>query len=278
MPDAASEALPERQRGSAARPSGGSTLRTLLVSLLICLACSALVSLATVLLRPIQAENRRVARNAQLAAVLGRQPELETLIGGLTTAALEERVIDLQSGAFESDVDPALFDPIQAARSPETGREIPQERDMAQIQRQARQAVVTVVRGERALQAIILPIYGRGYASIIHGSLAVAADGNTILGLVISDHDETPGIGSEITEPEWTALWAGKKIRDEQGVLRIRVAVDEASAPEGDAVFLVDGISGATKSTEGVGNMARFWLGDDGYGPFLARVRAGAMR
>lgn len=261
-----------------ARTPVDSPLKTLSVTLAICLACSLLVSIATVVLRPIQEENRRLARNAQIADILGGRPELRKLIGDLTHASLEEQVVDLRSGAFLSDIDPAQFDPITAAREPTTSRPIAPEKDLANIQRQGHYAVVTMVWQDRSPQAIVLPIYGRGYASVIRGSIVLAGDGNTILGLAISEHDETPGIGSEISEPDWTELWTGKMLRDAEGQFRFHVTMDETNSPNDDASFHVDGISGATKSSEAVGKMVRFWLGEDGFGPLLARMRDGSLR
>jgi Na+-transporting NADH:ubiquinone oxidoreductase subunit C len=46
----------------------------------------------------------------------------------------------------------------------------------------------------------------------------------------------------------------------------------EATGP-----FEVDGISGATHTSNGVANMLRFWMGEDGFGPFLAKLRAGGV-
>jgi len=36
----------------------------------------------------------------------------------------------------------------------------------------------------------------------------------------------------------------------------------------------VDGLSGATLTSNGVTNLIHFWLGEDGFGPYLARYRA----
>ncbi len=259
-----------------ARTALDSPLKTLSVSLVICLVCSLLVSVATVVLRPIQEENRRLARNAQIADILGGRPELRELIGDLTDASLEEHVVDLRSG-FITDIDPAQFDPVAAAREPTTSQPIAADKDVANIQRRAHHAVVTMVWRDRIPQAIVLPIYGRGYASVIRGSIVLAGDGNTILGLVISEQDETPGIGSEISEADWTKLWTGKKLRDAEGQFRLHVTLDETKSLD-DAAFRVDGISGATKSSEAVGKMVRFWLGEDGFGPLLARLQDGELR
>ena len=37
----------------------------------------------------------------------------------------------------------------------------------------------------------------------------------------------------------------------------------------------VDGLSGATLTTKGVHNLIQFWLGEDGYGPFIANMKKG---
>ena len=39
----------------------------------------------------------------------------------------------------------------------------------------------------------------------------------------------------------------------------------------------IDGLSGATITSNGVENMILYWLGPDGFGPFLDRVRAGEI-
>jgi Na+-transporting NADH:ubiquinone oxidoreductase subunit C len=36
----------------------------------------------------------------------------------------------------------------------------------------------------------------------------------------------------------------------------------------------VDGLSGATLTSNGVTNMLRFWMGEEGFGPYLAHYRA----
>ena len=41
--------------------------------------------------------------------------------------------------------------------------------------------------------------------------------------------------------------------------------------------FHVDGLSGATLTTVGVDNMVRFWMGEEGYGRFLDRLKSGAQ-
>jgi Na+-transporting NADH:ubiquinone oxidoreductase subunit C len=41
------------------------------------------------------------------------------------------------------------------------------------------------------------------------------------------------------------------------------------------AEWSIDGLSGASLTADGVSNMVRYWLGEQGFGPFLARLREG---
>jgi Na+-transporting NADH:ubiquinone oxidoreductase subunit C len=118
------------------------------------------------------------------------------------------------------------------------------------------------------LALLVLPIYGKGYQSTIHAYLALSPDLQSVAALSIYEQGETPGLGTRIADPTWLALWRERQIYDTQGDIVISVVRGGASAP-----YEVDGISGATRSTTGVTNMIRFWLGDRGFGPFLARHR-----
>ena len=76
-----------------------------------------------------------------------------------------------------------------------------------------------------------------------------------------------------MTNPDWRERWQGKKLRDEAGRLRIGVAKGPVEPGSPEAAYLVDGISGATRTGQGVADLLRFWLGDQGFGPYLDRIR-----
>ena len=40
----------------------------------------------------------------------------------------------------------------------------------------------------------------------------------------------------------------------------------------------IDGLSGATLTSNGVDHTVDFWTGEHGFGPFLAKVREGALK
>jgi len=52
----------------------------------------------------------------------------------------------------------------------------------------------------------------------------------------------------------------------------LKGSVNPASA---DAQWQVDGLSGATLTTNGVRNLVQYWLGEDGFAPLLGNLRGG---
>ena len=52
----------------------------------------------------------------------------------------------------------------------------------------------------------------------------------------------------------------------------IKGSVDAANA---NAKHQIDGLSGATLTSNGVTNLVKFWMGANGYAPFLANLKTG---
>jgi Na+-transporting NADH:ubiquinone oxidoreductase subunit C len=123
-----------------------------------------------------------------------------------------------------------------------------------------------------ALEMVILPIWGKGLWSTLYGFLALDSDLRTISGITFYDHKETPGLGGEVDNPRWKSLWRGRQAFDETGEVAIEVIKGRAGPPDEDP-YLVDGLTGATITSRGVGNFVQFWLGEAGYGPYLDRLR-----
>ena len=213
--------------------------------LLVAFSCSLLVSLTAITLKPIQDANRLRESNASLMAVV------ELLGGGIPT----ERHVELSTGHYTED--------RTDATNPLTS-----DQDLAGLGEIEIIAVTYELLRKGQVERIILPVRGRGYQSQLHGYLALESDLNTVASLIFHKQAETPGIGTRILEPEWQAVWVGKKIADEEGHIRIAVTREPAST-----VYEVDGISGATMTSNGVSNLVRFWMGPDGYGPYLDRLK-----
>jgi Na+-transporting NADH:ubiquinone oxidoreductase subunit C len=126
-----------------------------------------------------------------------------------------------------------------------------------------------------AVDLVVLPIEGAGMWGTLYGFIAVEADGNTVRGLTFYDQKETPGLGGEIGNPKWQSVWKGRHVYDAEWQPQIVVIKGSAGAPEKDPLR-VDGLSGATITSNSVSRLTRFWMSADGWRPFLMNLRAGS--
>lgn len=104
-----------------------------------------------------------------------------------------------------------------------------------------------------AVDTIILPVSGKGLWSTIYGYIALESDKDHVRGITFYKHGETPGLGGEVENPQWTAQWVGKSIRRADGGIGVIVKkgqVDEGVQKEKD--HYVDGLAGATITSNGV--------------------------
>ena len=253
----------------------GSVLYNLGFAAVICVACAIMVSSAAVSLRERQAVNQTLdmQRNVLVAAGLAAPDEaLAREEIGARFAPIRQVVIHLATGA-PTDTDPTTFNPRAAAADPDTSRAVPANN--AGVSRVADQALVYELRDEDgALDLVVLPIHGLGLWSILYGFVALDADVETIRGLTYYEHKETPGLGGEVDNPRWKRLWDGRKAFGPDGAPAIEV-IRGLAGPPGDDPFRVDGLAGATMTSRGVTNMLRFWLDEEGFGPYLATLGAG---
>jgi Na+-transporting NADH:ubiquinone oxidoreductase subunit C len=241
----------------------------------VCLVCALFVAGSAVSLKPRQEANIRLDRQKKVLAVAGVLEEGQRPSASEITEIYEQfiraKVIDLETGQEDETVEAASFDQQAAKADPDRSSTAPA--NDAGIQRLPDHAVVfDVVEGDE-LKAIILPIEGKGLWSTLYGYLALAPDANTVVGITFYYHGETPGLGGEVDNPRWQALWPNRKAYDARGNAALRVKKGRAGPPEEDP-HQVDGLSGATITSRGVTALIQFWLGDDGFGPYLASHRA----
>lgn len=249
----------------------------LLFSAAMCGVCAIIVSSLAVGLKERQEVNEKLykQRNVLEAAGLLKSGEeadavrIDELFG-----RVEPVVIDLSTGEKVTEgVDPETFDQQTEKKDPATSQKAP--KNPASIFRIPNRAQVFEVRAEQGdeVEMLILPIEGYGLWSTLYGFIALSADDtNTIKGLSYYQHGETAGLGGEVDNPRWKALWPGRQAFDEQWKPTIEVIKGNAGPPAEDP-HKVDGLSGATITCRGVTNMLDFWLGPKGFGPFLEKWR-----
>ena len=254
--------------------SNDSISKTLIVAFSLCIVCSVIVSTAVVMLKPVQEINKTLDRKRNILAAAGMLVEGESIEQQFSR--VQARVVDLTTGKFADDaVDPDKYDQHKAAKDPARSTDLTPEEDIAKISRREQYAVIYIVRDPQdEIEKIILPIRGYGLWSTLYGFIALESDANTIAGLGFYEHGETPGLGGEVDNPRWKAIWPGKEVyRDgEVHISLIKGSVDPAAA---NAPWEIDGLAGATLTSKGVTNLAHFWLGENGFEPFLNHLRAG---
>ena len=246
-----------------------STRYIFLFSAGLCLICSLMISVASVGLRERQEVNKALdKKKSVLQACWLVQPD-EILTPAEIDAkfqVIESKVVELASGEYADGVDAETFDEenVEVIRAPENS---------SRIQQLPEQVKLYHVMEDGKLKMMVLPIEGYGLWGTLYGFLALDADLTTIKGITYYQHKETPGLGAEVDNPKWKALWPGRKVFDDSGDLKIAVIKGYAGVPAEDP-HRVDGLSGATITSRGVTNMLHFWLGGNGYGPYFAKLRA----
>ncbi len=253
-----------------------STTRTLFVALIVSLVSSVFVAGSAVVLKPIQLENRQIDKQRNILSIAGiGTPNLSSKeVKDLFTSSIKARVIDIQTGEYTDKLDPLVFDPLKAARDPSLSTALPLAQDIALIKRRERYTTVYMVERDGKMDSLILPVRGYGLWSTLHGFIAVKSDLKTVVGFGFYQHAETPGLGGEVDNPKWKALWPGKVLFDTSGKPVIRLIKGGVDPSNSSSANQVDALAGATLTSNGVDKLLQFWLGEQGFGPYLAKLRA----
>ena len=253
-----------------------STLYTIGFAAAICLFCAVFVSGSAVSLKERQDENKILDRQKKVLVVAGLMTEgadwTPDRIKSTFDDNIQAKVVDLKTGNYNTTVDVTTFDQQKASRAPATSAVAPDNR--AKVGRLPNQGMVYHVMEAGSVARLIIPVEGKGLWSTLYGFLALEKDVDTITGITFYQHGETPGLGGEVDNPKWKALWKGRKAFDADQKPAIEVLKGRAGSVQ-EAPHHVDGLSGATITSRGVTYLVQFWLGEHGFGPYLAKFRAG---
>jgi len=257
----------------------------------VCLVCSVIVSFSAVGLKEKQDVNKLLDKQTKVLTVAGLLEEGAAADSATVQDLFKKRikaiVVDLKTGQADPDTEPSTFDQLKASKNPETSEEAPKNR--AGVPRVPHKALVYQVSktemGEDGsgfeLEGWIFPVEGKGLWSTLYGYISLAPDMNQIRGLIFYQHGETPGLGGEVDNPTWKAKWPNRLVFGPVGSqpsnwndVKIGVIKGVAGTPE-EAPHSVDGLSGATITSNGVTYLLRFWLGEPGFGAFIKNTLAG---
>ncbi|MCF7521600.1 Na(+)-translocating NADH-quinone reductase subunit C [Neisseria sp. ZJ106] len=246
---------------------------TLIVVLAVSLICSVIVAGAVVGLKPFQTAEKVKDKQSYILSVAGLLDE-NTDISKVYNERIEQRVVDLASGEYVADA-PADFSARVAVKDPEQSIKINPEDDLAGLKTRAKYTEVYLVKDENGkVGQIVLPMHGNGLWSVMYGFVSIQPDGNTVNGITYYDQGETPGLGGEISNPLWQQKFVGKKLFDENGKLALHVGKG-ASA---DKEHGVDALSGASLTSKGVQGSFAYWFGENGYIPYLNKLKSAGVQ
>jgi Na+-transporting NADH:ubiquinone oxidoreductase subunit C len=245
--------------------------KTIAVAIALCLVCSVLVSTAAVALKPLQQANKAADIKKNILAVTGMLAD-DTNVDE-AYKKFDVKILDIQTAEF-ADIASTGFDQRKSASDPASSIKLTGEQDIAGIGRRSNYAPVYILKDGEQTQQVVLPVHGYGLWSTLYGFISLESDFNTIRGLQFYEHAETPGLGGEVDNPKWRKSWKGKVAYDEQGQLQIQVIRGSVDFSLAEAKYQVDGLSGATLTSNGVTNLVRFWLGENGFGPYLEKMRS----
>lgn len=248
-----------------------SIARTIMVALALCVVCSVVVSSAAVMLKNKQVGNAADEKRINILAAAG----IDIIDGDLDAAfaKVTPKIVDMATGKFTSAVNLNTYDDRKAAKDPALSIALTSAQDTASIRRQAKYRTVYLVETENGLEKLVLPVHGYGLWSTLYGFIALQGDLNTVAGLGFYAHAETPGLGGEVDNPNWKAVWNGKQVFGTDQPQPLIGLIKGKASP--NSKYDIDGLAGATLTSVGVTNLVRFWMGKDGFAPFLANLKAG---
>ena len=237
-------------------------MNKLIIPLVACIACAIIVSVTAVSVRPEQNLNIENEKKIKILAAAG----IETDKVDEEFSRIKTVFVDFETDKLVT-IDSA-YDHIKAASDPDLSTVIPKADDIAVLKRRENIGTIYVwVDEKNAIEKLVLPIRGYGLWGTLYGYLSLDSDLNTVRGIEYYDHKETPGLGGEVDNPNWKSDWYGKRIYNDDGSVALYVTNGASSTD-----YEIDGISGATLTTNGVSNMIKYWLGDNGYGPIIKNL------
>jgi Na+-transporting NADH:ubiquinone oxidoreductase subunit C len=259
-------------------PKLDSTRYTFLFATVVCVVCALLVAVSAVGLHDRQEMNALLYRqkNVLLAAGLvgpGEDLSARELLK-IFDQNIRVRLVDLATGELvpREKQDPQSYDQRRARNDPAQSRVAPP--NDAGVSRLPNYGTVYFAMKGDAVRLVVLPIEGAGMWGTVYGFIALEPDCNTVRGLTYYDQKETPGLGGEIGNPKWQAVWNGRKVYNDKWEPQLTVIKGKAGAPDRDPHH-VDGLSGATITSNGVSRLTAFWMSNQAWGRFLTRVREG---
>lgn len=247
-------------------------VKVISVALLISFICSLIVSFVALNLKDLQTKNKaneKIINILKTAGIYNKNISMDILF-----KEIKAYVVDLKTGEITENF-PSTINERKFAKQADTSINLSNDINIIKVPSVSRYKVVYLHKVDNKIQSLIIPINGYGIWSTLYGFVSVDYNNgkfDKFKNINFYEHAETPGLGGEVDNPKWKQKWNGKTIfnSDNEYVFRVIKGTSKLS-------HQVDGLSGATFTTRGVNNMIKFWFNENGFGPFLAKVKNGYL-
>lgn len=193
-------------------------------------------------LKPAQQENVRREKMQNILAAMNVKVERDQAPEAYKQFIVDTKLVDATGTVVEGDA--FALDALKQYRDEKAG-----------VIKADEMKYPVYIAEKEGRKLFILPVVGTGLWGPIWGYLSVADDGRTVVGSTFDHKGETPGLGAEIALPIFTEQFPGKTFTDEQGEFKgitVYKGGTQTTDPHG-----VDGISGGTITSDGVGEMLK---------------------
>ncbi len=229
---------------------------TLIYIIVLVVITGAALAFTSISLKDRQQANADADKMRQILASVKIYPASDAIISDFNRYVTESYAVDSEGQRLDG-VDAFGVNVAQEIKKPDSARALP----------------VYVCRTPDGQLKYILPMYGAGLWGPIWGYVSLDADGSTVYGAYFAHQGETPGLGAEIEKPAFSDQFAGKELF-KKGMFMPIAVVKAGQKPQGDEDY-VDGVSGGTITSKGVGAMIDNCLKP--YAHFLEDVRANSQ-
>lgn len=206
--------------------------------------------------KEIAAENEAIFNKRQILSAISSEFDSpvadfsDAQVADIFAKNVEQKAVNMDGEEVEA-IQAEDIDMAKEKKKPEAERTLP----------------VFIYNGKKG-KVYIVSVRGNGLWDEIWGNIAIEGDFNTLVGATFDHKGETPGLGAEIKDnPAFSANFPGKKLYKDGEFVSINVRKGGAKDMEHD----VDGISGATVTANGVGEM--LYRGINYYQPFFKKMK-----
>ena len=203
------------------------------------IVCSLLLSLASEGLRSLKEKNVEIDKKKNILNAIG-----------LNTTSLSNSNIDKY---FFDNIDTLIIDPYGKINNTLTISDLNaiENNQTGEVKYFSDDIEYLPMYKDNSKNVVVLPISGKGLWSTLFGYFAIDSNNySTVRGITFYKHKETPGLGGEVSKKWFQSNFIGKEIYKSNSLNSVKVA--KAGYADKNSLYEVDGISGATITSNGV--------------------------